>query len=125
MHRLPHRRPASAIHAALALVLLLAACASVPRPAPLQLDDVVAMSRQGVPEDEIIQRLKDSHAVFNLSWSRLAALREQGVPVRVIDYLEASAREAERRRAFQDGAGAYPWGPYPLGWWPGGARWRR
>ncbi len=115
------RRPLARVLLFAAYVPLLVGCAGLTASQPrLSTEEVVRMSSGGVPDDEIIQRLKDSHTLLDLSWSRLATLREQGVPTRVLDYLEQSAREADRQRAIRDAGAAfpYPWGGGFYGWGP-------
>lgn len=72
------------------LMSLLVGCAtvpSVPKPPPPTLADIVRMSRDKVPEDEIIRLLHESGAVYRLSGSELARLKDDGVGPKVLDYL--------------------------------------
>jgi hypothetical protein len=72
------------------LIAVLAGCAtvpSVPAPPPPSLADIVRMSRENVPEDEIIRLLHESSAVYRLSGSELAKLKDDGVGPKVLDYL--------------------------------------
>jgi len=113
-------------------LLAAAACAGVEeRPDPPALGEIVALAREGVAAQDIVKRMEESHAVYRLSASRLARLRELGVPDEVIDYmndahLEAVRREEARRQVDRDlfyGGPDFPyyrhpygamWGPY---WW--------
>jgi hypothetical protein len=114
--------------AALALGALLASgCASVAdkRPPPPTLEEVVQMSQQGVPANEIVAQLVYTRAAYRLKGSELAKLKERGVPDEVLDYLEESnialARADEARRQAQYRF-MYTWpyggfGPYPYYWY--------
>jgi hypothetical protein len=53
----------------------------------ITLEDVVAMSHQGLPETEIIQRLDASRQVFVLSSADVRLLQQGGVSDRVIDHM--------------------------------------
>lgn len=68
-----------------------AAEAAVAR-APLSLDEVVALSKQGVSPEALITRIDASGARYRLSAADVISLNERGVPLRVIDYLLAPDR---------------------------------
>ena len=121
----------------LALSMALASCASMgrPLPPPPMLEEIVRLSKDKVPAEAIIDRLQASRAVYRLSGSELARLREQGVSDAVLDYLHRAeidqARYDEWLRARDRyffygpyfGRGFYgPWGYPPFGprspyWW--------
>ena len=90
------RRPAGAI----ALSFALAACTtvSVAPPAVIAPTAVVAMSKQGTPPADIVQRLKASGTVYTLSASSLVELHRQGVPPEVLDYMQQTYLEDVRRQ---------------------------
>lgn len=72
------------------LMSVLVGCATVPgepKPPPPSIADIVRMSRDKVPEDEIIRLLHESSAVYRLSGSELAKLKDDGVGPKVLDYL--------------------------------------
>ncbi len=110
--------------------LVIAGCSSMGanRPSPLTVDEVVQLSKQGVPADQIIKRMKASGAVYELPASRLAKLHNRGVPDQVIDYMNSTQIDAARRDEdlvqrdrWLMGYGPWygpwgygPWGPY----WP-------
>jgi hypothetical protein len=106
-----------------ALALSFAGCSTLSnRPPPPTLDELVQMSRDGVPADEIIRRLEQSHAVYRLSGSQLAKLHEQGLPEPVLDYLQQSYIDSVRwqeRMYYQDRmwmggcVGCYYYRPWP------------
>lgn len=107
--------------------LLLGACATVQGPPPPSQEDVVALARSGAPAQEIIRRMRESGAVYPLSASQLARLREQGVPDEVIDYMHRTyidevRREEAMRQSFFYGPMFPPYYPYWYGpgrppWW--------
>jgi hypothetical protein len=81
------------------VTLLLAGCGGVgaDRPPPPSVDQIVALAKAGAPAADIIQRLRESGAVYALPASELARLREQGVPDPVIDYMQMTYLDAVRR----------------------------
>src|SRR4051812_39764243 len=94
--------------------LLLAACADLPqRPPPPSVAEVVQMSKD-MPAEQIVQRMRESGAVYRLSASQLARLHEQGVPDQVIDHMQATLLDEMRREAAMD-----MMDPWPRGWGPG------
>lgn len=106
------------------LALALGGCVTAPpRPPAPTTDEIVQMSKDGMPPSEIIQRMEESHALYPLKASQLAKLREDGVSDEVIDYMQQSLIDAERfREAMRErdrmwlyGSPYYP--PYPWGYW--------
>jgi hypothetical protein len=92
----PQAENARLIAAGLLCALLLAGCAGLRnRPAPT-LEQVVTMSREGKPADEIIRELQDTRAVYPLTASQILALHEQGLPESVLDYLQNAYVEGIR-----------------------------
>ena len=96
------------------LVLLIAGCATTPRKPPPTVEQIVQMSQQGVAPETIIQEIRDSGALYRLPASELVKLKARGVSDAVLDYMQQTYLEDERRRAYYYQAGPY-WGPY--GWW--------
>jgi hypothetical protein len=80
-------------------VTLLVGCAARHPPRPT-LDEIVQMSKDGRPAEEIVRELQQSHAVYPLTASQILSLHENGVDVSVLDYLQseyaASIRREER-----------------------------
>jgi hypothetical protein len=126
--------PARRLAVALAMSALVSGCASyVSRPPPPSVSDVIALAQAGAPAEDIIRRMQESRAVYNLSASQLADLRAQGVPAAVIDYMQATQLAYVQQRGFASGAawgygwpgyGPYwgsPWGPWGTGWGWGGS----
>jgi hypothetical protein len=81
------------------LATLVGGCAARHPPRPT-LDEVVQMSKDGRPAEEIVRELQQSHAVYPLTASQILSLHENGVDVSVLDYLQseyaASIRREER-----------------------------
>ena len=101
---------------ALLFVVALAGCATTPRPPPPTTADIVQMAREGRPADAIIPRIEESRAVYQLSATQLAQLREQGVPDKVIDYLQQTYIDAIRFSEWMRARDAYfyyPYSPFP------------
>lgn len=73
--------------------------ALLPQPvAALSLDEIVKLSRQGMPAEEIISRVSSTHSRYRLSASQLLELRQRGVDMKVLDHLV----ESERRAIFDE-----------------------
>jgi hypothetical protein len=112
---------------------LAAGCAALgpPLPPPPTIDEIVGSSAAGVPADDIIKRMRESQAVYRLPASELAKLHDQGVPDKVIDYMQRTHIEAERYEEYLRTRDLYLWygwpsyrGVYPYGYWyPYWPRW--
>jgi hypothetical protein len=100
------------------LVVMLAGCASVPPPAPVPVSEVIRLSREGDPPEQIIQRMRDAGMVYRLEASQLAHLHQQGVPDVVLNYMQHTYLDAVRRdQHLQDWN---LWRPGPNGYFYGG-----
>lgn len=74
----------------------------MPKPVPnLSTQELVELSKQGVPPDEIIRRIKDSHSQYALNAQEVVALSQQGVDAKVLDFIQ-QAREEAIRDSFAD-----------------------
>jgi hypothetical protein len=106
---------------------LLAACATTPALPPVTTEQILQMSREGVPAADIIQKMRDAGTVYRLSGSQLAQLKSQGVADEVLDYMQDTYLAQERARGAQYGyywGSPYGWGPYPYSYWgPPGYWW--
>lgn len=82
-----------------ALLLLPAACTSVPEVPvhPITVEQIVSLSRQNVPSDEIIRQLQASGTVYPLRASQLSALERDSVTPAVIDFMQLTYLEAIRQ----------------------------
>jgi hypothetical protein len=108
--------------------LLISGCANLgatlmgePTKPPVTVPQIVLMSKEGVPADEIIEKMRESGTVYRLQASQLAQLKEQGVPDAVIDYMQQTYIDAVRRdQSLED------WDNWTLaddGFWYGGPWW--
>ena len=103
------------IFVTMTLTLAISGCAAQqsrpPAPGP---EEIVALAKSGAPAADIIRRMQESGAVYPMSASELAKLRERGVPDEVIDYMYRTYIEAVRRdEAMRQ---SLYWGPP---YWPG------
>ena len=121
----------------MAVALLLGGCATTPGVPPLTAAEVVQMAKQGQSADQIIEQLRATRTVLNLRASDYVALGQEGVPPKVLDYLQLAQIEEQRWRdrvmygygghgGFGVGIGFYdcPWPygpgfrrPYARGFW--------
>jgi hypothetical protein len=88
-----------AVWLAMLWLALATGCASMERrPPPPSLDEIVQMSKDGVPAETIVERLRESRAVYRVSGSQLAKLHDEGVPEAVLDYIQDTYLEHVRWR---------------------------
>ena len=100
----------------LAIGLFIAGCATSPEQPPkierisaeeldrimlqalpnLSLDEIVKLSQDKVPAEQIIQKIKDSQSQYALSPSQLIELSKKGVDQKVLDYIYAAHEQAVR-----------------------------
>jgi hypothetical protein len=66
------------------------------------MDELVAMEKAGLSDDEIVQRLSASGQVFELTSQQRDYLREQGLSQNVLDQLPRINEQARERLATQD-----------------------
>ncbi len=83
------------------LLTLLTGChahrAITPEPPPLTIPQIVALSQQGVPAEEIIARIRRSGLLYRLLPNQVERLRRKGVPREVLDYIQRQYRLALER----------------------------
>ena len=123
LHRLP------GLLSAASLSLVLAACATVPVPAPVEVPEVIQLSRAGTPPRQIIQKMRDAGMVYRLDASQIARLQHDGVTDTVLNYMQNTYIEAVRRdqrlrdwnRWWPDADGYFYGGCYYQSW-PYGCR---
>lgn len=105
-------------------LFVLVGCATTPLPPAPTIDEIVQWSNEKMPPEQIIERMKAARAVYRLSGSQLADLKNRGVPDGVLDYMQETYIAAERweqhlqtrdQYFFYGWPGYYhPFGPY---WW--------
>ena len=92
-----------------------------PTKPPVTVPQIILMSKEGVPADEIMEKMRESGTVYRLQASQLAQLKEQGVPDAAIDYMQQTYINAVRRdQSLED------WDNWTLaddGFWYGGPWW--
>ncbi len=64
--------------------------------AVLTLDDLVKLSKEGVSAEQIIDKIKATNSLYELSPSQSVALNSQGVDSKVLDYIYTSREQALR-----------------------------
>lgn len=101
-------------------ICLLASCASAPKPQQVQkierltkeelanimpapvsqlsFESLLEMSRQGESADAVITKLKETDTSFDLTPSQMLELKQQGVDVKVLDYLHEQRLEGLRHK---------------------------
>jgi hypothetical protein len=103
-----------------ACLFLSVGCASL-APKPVTVGQIVQMSQEGVPAQEIIDKMRKSQTVYRLKASQLAKLKEEGVAVAVIDYMQQTYLDAVReKQALEDWS---HWNLLEDGYWYGGPYW--
>jgi len=109
------------------LLLWMAGCSTLgigaPKPNPVTVAEVREMSKAGVPAETIIQKIRDSGIVYRLTAAQLARLHDEGVPDKVINYMQQTYLGAMRHNQAlmnqnywaleRDG---YWYGGLPYGW---------
>ena len=90
---------------------ILSGCAVFESKPPITQEEVVAMVKAGTSPGEIIQKLKTSGTIYELSAAELVDLSKKGVPDSVLNYMQSTQIQAIKqenaRRDFY-----YP-APYP------------
>jgi outer membrane murein-binding lipoprotein Lpp len=114
---------------------VLSGCASMdgPERQPLTLEALVGLAKEGKDAATMIQTIKTSETIFDVTASQYAKLSRDGVPDAVIDFMQQGqlkmAERQGRREAMQDawfygrgywGHGYSSWAPRPYGVWVSG-----
>ena len=78
--------------------------------APVTVSEIVKMSKEGIPAQTIINKMKKSRTVYRLKAEQLAQLEKEGVPGPVINYMQKTYLNAvQHNQQLED------WNY----WWPG------
>ena len=85
---------------------------------PVTVSEVIQMSKEGIPAETIIEKMRDSETVYRLTGSELAKLHDQGVSDQVIDYMQQTYLRAVRRDQRLEDWDYWTLGPD--GFWYGG-----
>ncbi|PKO45863.1 MAG: hypothetical protein CVU29_07835 [Betaproteobacteria bacterium HGW-Betaproteobacteria-22] len=70
--------------------------------ARLSLDDVLALTRQGMRAEDIIEKIKQSDSIYDLTPSQTLSLNAQGVDGKVLDYMHSSHELALRNHLAEE-----------------------
>jgi hypothetical protein len=101
----------------LTCVTLFSGCAALgfKQPEPVTVGQVIEMSKEGVPAETIVRKMRDSETVYRLTAAQLAELHDMGIADQVLDYMQQTYIEAERREQSRDDWGERDmWG---VGFW--------
>ena len=64
---------------------------------PVMVSEVIRMSKENVPAENIVNKMRDSRAVYRLNAAQLAKLHDQGVADLVLNYMQETYLNAVRR----------------------------
>jgi len=106
------------ILAAAALAAALGGCATIEDAPRVAKADIVELARAGADAQWIIERLKETGTVLQLSAADILEMHKAGVPEAVLEWMQAAwLEEVRRRQALQDMM--FHGGPFgPCGWPP-------
>ena len=79
---------------------LLNGCAALgvdPSEQPVMVSEVIRMSKENVPAETIVNKMRDSRAVYRLNAAQLAKLHDQGVADLVLNHMQETYLNAVRR----------------------------
>lgn len=85
---------------------------------PVTVSDILQMTKDSVPPAEIIQKMKESNTVYNLTAEQLAQLSKEGVAPQVLNYMEETHLQAVKQN--QQLNDYFYWWPGWDGYWYGG-----
>lgn len=96
-------------------VAVLTGCAAFKERPPIPQEGIIAMVKAGTAPGDVIQKLRASGTVYELTATELVELSKKGVPDSVLNYMQSTqiqaVRQEEARRNFY-----YP-SPYPYYWY--------
>jgi hypothetical protein len=69
---------------------------------PVTVGQVIQMSKDDVPPETIVKKMRDSDSVYPFTAAQLAELHDMGVADPVLNYMQRSYIEAERRQQSAD-----------------------
>ena len=91
----------------------------LPPPEPVTEAEIIRMSKEGVPPEQIIQKIRDSRTIYvGMGAADVVKLHENGVDDKVIDYMLETEKWDRERRAYY--SAHHYWAPvyYPYPYWP-------
>jgi hypothetical protein len=84
-------------------------------PEPVTVGEVIQMSKDNVPPETIVKKMRDSESVYPLTAAQLAELHDMGVSDPVLNYMQQTYIDAQRQQqSLDDRDSGYMWGP---GFW--------
>ena len=104
-------------------LLLLSSCVyqQVQPLVPLTEEEIIRMSKEGMPPEKVIERIRDSRTIYIMDTADVLRLHELGVPTEIIDYMLNTRIKALERQASYPYYPYYPyysygpfWHPYPV-----------
>ena len=69
--------------------------------APVTISEVIQMGKENVAADTIVNRMRESKAVYRLNATGLVRLHDEGVPDPVLNYMQQTYLDAVRREQVQ------------------------
>ena len=93
-------------------VTLFSGCAMVASKPPVTVGDVIQMSKEGVPSETIIGKMRDSESVYPLTAKQLVELHDQGVADHVLDYMQQTYIDQQRQEQNSEDWGDAMWPPF-------------
>ncbi len=82
------------------------------QPEPVTIGHVIRMNKDGVPSDAIVKSMRDSDTVYRLTAAQLAELHDMGLPDQVLNYMQQTYIDAERRQQRAEDSSEDMWRPY-------------
>lgn len=83
------------------------------KPGPITVGQVIQLSKDDVPPETIVRKMQDSESVYRFTAAQLAQLHDMGVADPVLNYMQQTYIERERRQqSLEDWDRAGLWGPY-------------
>jgi hypothetical protein len=64
---------------------------------PVTVSEVIQMSKENVPPETVVHKMRESRTVYRLNAAQLAQLHDQGVQDQVINYMQQTYLDAVRR----------------------------
>ena len=93
---------------------LFSGCATLgfKQPEPVTVGQVIEMSKEGVPAETIVLKMRASEAVYHLTAAQLVELHDLGIADPVLDYMQQTYIEEERREQSREDLSDWDmWGP--------------
>ena len=100
----------------LTCITALSGCALIaPSKPPVTVGEVIQMTNDGTPAEDIISKMRDSESMYPLTAAQLAELHDMGVADQVLDYMQRTYIDEQRR---EQNAEDWGWGLDVGAWGP-------